>query len=254
MNHPLHLLDDFLSSLPPLNAHGNALFEDGMLARRQDLVLRVADELLGYDHRSGIGGGGTGSGPGPGCDRGGTLLENALALLDDKRSRGAQSHIISGNDGPATIRRIRAKRSGREAILFRKQRGSKIMMTSSTSAELPLASSGTIMTDEYYLCLIPRLRNWPGVGGNGSGSIRGAGAHCTCRSFLHNIISAGGHGGRRNCRQMTVSSSLNTVVTCKHVLAAKLMPHLLLSSSDDNNLEIVDDRLFARLLTRASIG
>ena len=242
-NHPLNLLDDFLSSLPPLgDVADEKAHDDETLTRRQDLVLRVADELLGYDHRGGGGG------------KGGTLLENALALLDDNRGR-SQSQVVVGDDGTsATIRRIRAKRSGREAILFRKQHGSKTKaaLAPSSSAELP-SESGKIIHDEYYLCLIPRH----GFGGIDWGAgIRG-GAHCTCRSFFQNIITGGGHGGRRHCHQIPLSSSANAVVTCKHVLAAKLMPHLLLFGSDGNfldDVEIVDDRLFAMLLMRASMG
>ncbi|KAL7444355.1 hypothetical protein ACHAXH_009955 [Discostella pseudostelligera] len=238
-NHPLHLLDDFLSSLSPLADVNEIAHDDETPTRRQDLVLRVADELLGYDHRGG--------------GRGGTLLENALALLDDNRGR-SPSQVVVGDDGPAaTIRRIRAKRSGREAILFRKQHGSTTKIVPSSTAELP---SGKTMRDDYYLCLVPRLDR-RGFGSIDCGAgIRGS-AHCTCRSFFQNIITGGGHGGRRHCHQMPLSSSLNTVVTCKHVLAAKLMPHVLLSGSDGNfldDVEIVDDRLFARLLMRASIG
>ena len=244
MHHPLHLLDSFLASLQPLHVSSSSSNEeydktldaDVSLTRRQDLVLRVADELLGYDHRSGGGGG--------------TLLENALALLDNKG--GVLQSQAVGNDGPpASIRRIRAKRSGREAILFRKQHhGSKTKALSS--------SLSTVMQDEYYLCIIPKMRNWRGViGGKGSGGIR-SGAHCTCRSFSQNILS-GGHGGRRHSRHVQISPSLYPVVTCKHILAAKLMPHLLLHSDSDgsdsnNNFELVDDRLFARLLAGSSIG
>lgn len=255
MHHPLQLLDDFLASLPPLSLSSSAiddvnsktLDDDEKMTRRQDLVLRVADELLGYDCSSG------GS---AGYDRGSTLLENALALLDNKL---AQSQAI-GNDGKpvAWIRRIRAKRSGREAILFRKQRGSKTTTIISSSAEHPIDSNGNIVPDEYYLCLLPRLRNRRGFEcGSGIVDIRG-GVHCTCRSFFQNVLG-GRHGGRRHCqsRHVQISSSLNAVVTCKHILAAKLMPHLLLSGSDgtdENEFETVDDRLFAKLLSQASIG
>ena len=128
--------------------------------------------------------------------------------------------------------------------------------------------------DEYYLCL-------PGRGAHATAGRRRAaaslstsrppsrdaailrrrGGHCTCRSFFQNIkgASGGAGGGGATAASAREGGAADGPATCKHLLAAMLMPHVLPWSTMTGGgggaeIEIVDDREFARLVARASIG
>jgi len=270
-HHPLHLLDDLLASLSPCISataprhdqnHSGDSFKsndggaDAALAlaeAKQDVVLRAAGELFGNNI---------------------SLLENSLTLLDEQEQyQKNQSNEIDHNSQSTAmtsmpvIRKIQAKRSGREVILVRKQRKkaaqgrrkSKGDISSQLNENDKEGKKQNIM-DDYYLCLLGRdqierrssfTRNRKG------GRVYRQGAHCTCRSFFQNI-----KGGSRSSSSTKSSSeasmpNCSNVVVCKHLLAAVLMPHMLpwsKSGGVDMEVEVVDDRYFAKLIMRASIG
>lgn len=256
--HPLHLLDNLLASLArgePSSAStdqvpdGNDESEISAAATalaeaKQDLVLRAVDDLFGNNV---------------------SLLENALALLDeqDQFQRNIIQEQNNDNDNfhMPVIRKIRAKRSGREAILVKKQR--KRLAKKSRSSSINSSQMGSTDVDEkkqqnimndYYLCLLGREqtnRRALLTSTGGYSKIYRQGAHCTCRSFFQNIK---GGTKRSTSDAPTPSCSNDNVVVCKHLLASILMPHLLPWSVNGIEDEIVDDREFAKLLMRASIG
>ena len=253
--HPLHILDDLLNSLPmgELSAASVDEIQDenqqsvarsaamAMAEEKRDLVLRAADGLFGTNM---------------------SLLENALALLDEheQSQRNNCEEIDSDNTHYPTvpvIRKVRAKRSGREAILIRKQRkrpsnksnaaviGSSCQLTVNDKVE----GRQHIMND-YYLCLLGRDRTDRRAqltSTAGCSRIYRHGAHCTCRSFFQNI-----KGVSRSSSTSKPSCSNGGV--CKHLLATILMPHLLPWSRTGVVSEIVDDRKFAKLIMGASVG
>lgn len=310
--HPLHLLDDLLASLSACghstdgnlcdniqdqnedekesspNHDDSTATTDATAAAlalahaeaKQDVVLKAASDLFA-NHIS--------------------LLENSLALLDEQQQyqdslpKENEGNFHEDNLAPVSapvIRRIRAKRSGREAILIRKQRKksrpgrkSRSSADNSNNSQLPMNNTTTdkkndIVTkqhqhpmEEYYLCLLGRERfNNPSrrtLFSNNNHPTNGyqnrvyrTGAHCTCRSFFQNI--KGGNNNRSSLStkrsdntettNFVVSSKADTAVVCKHLLAAILMPHLLPWSNKPMEEEIVEDKEFAKLVMRASIG
>mmetsp|Transcript_6611 Transcript_6611/g.11778 ORF Transcript_6611/g.11778 Transcript_6611/m.11778 type:complete len:279 (+) Transcript_6611:238-1074(+) len=272
LSHPFHLLDDLLASLSPGDtatapvdqevqdqnndkSSPNAVATDAaamaMAEVNQDVVLRAACDLFGNNM---------------------SLLENALALLDEQKQYQSNHCTEIDNDQttPMTvpvivIRKIRARRSGREAILVRKQRKKSSSGHKSKSAD-GISSSQVNkndkdgkkqnIADDYYLCLLGRDRidrRALLTNNHGWAKIHRQGAHCTCRSFFQNI-----KGGSRSSSAKSSEVSLpscSNVVVCKHLLAAIIMPHLLpWSKTGGIEDEIVDDREFAKLIMRASIG
>lgn len=266
--HPLHLLDDLLASLPSpeksTRATDQSQNSDGesssnptptdaaiaMTEAKHDVVLKAADELFGNNM---------------------SLLENSLALLDEQEQyETIQCEESRGEDTSSTapvIRKIRAKRSKREAILIRKQR----KKSTSSAKKSKLADSQVSLQvtdtnnnkneknqhvmDDYYLCLLGKdqiSRRALLTNKHGWSKIQRQGAHCTCRSFFQNI-----KGGSRSTSAKNSEASIppcSNVVVCKHLLAAILMPHLLPWSRTSVVHEDVDDREFAKLVMRASIG
>jgi len=128
--------------------------------------------------------------------------------------------------------------------------------------------------DEYYLCL-PGRRAHATAGRRmaslstsrppSSDAIRRRGGHCTCRSFFQNIKGAvgggiGGMGGPVPTAAAAAAARAGAAdgpATCKHLLAAALMTHVLpwsMMTGGGAEIEVVDDREFARLVARASIG
>ena len=296
-HHPLHLLDDLLTSITTTSSNckhtqntndidgtkdtnNNNIVEDAdnsisLLAEtKQDLVLRAANELFGNNM---------------------SLLENALALLDEQEQY-QRDHASVGNtnsnmdiDDNATpplpvIRRIKAKRSGRTAILVRKTRKKPTYKSKSANNSSPSShqvygntneekkQSVATTTDEYYLCLMGREKNDRRTvmnhNNNGISSSSGVwckvqrqGAHCTCRSFSQNIKggnsrSSSSSSPKRNNDSSTQLVMNSNAVVCKHLLAAILLPHMLPWNKSGCELEdeIVDDREFAKLISKASIG
>ncbi|KAL7545033.1 hypothetical protein ACHAWF_010691 [Thalassiosira exigua] len=264
--HPLHILDDLLASLPP-PAFRNRVRSDGRSSpdaadadadaataaaeATQDLVLRAACDLFANNAK---------------------LLENALALLDEQEqfqtSRaggfGDDDHVL---DQAPVIRKIRARRSGREAALIRKQRkkppssrrsnskASKVDVSSRMSEEGNVRDNPQI-ADEYYLCLLGRDgidRRASFASNDGWARVHRRGMHCTCRSFFQNM-----NGGCRTSSskgEVLSSPICPDAVVCKHLLAAILMPHMLPWSIGGGAAEeTVDDKQFAKLVMRASIG
>lgn len=280
-NNPLQLLDAYLSSISSgHNAHGNAegdtnnrdsdQHDTAMIssstqppakhsAQAEQLhnsVLRVAAELFGNNI---------------------SLLENSLALLEEQEqfqnNPNDDESNNKNNDSPSLgiiippIRTIRACKSGRMAVLVRKQR-KKSSRTSNQNQQ-----SGKEIIDDYYLCLLGRDRVT--IDNNAFKTSKGTylctpqhriGMNCTCRSFFHNIkgsssssSSGGGRskssGGERSpVRKASSHSSNNNSVVCKHLLAVILMPHLLPWRSQGVEEDVVDDKLFTKLVMRASIG
>ena len=287
--HPLHLLDDLLESISSEVRGGNSvqLQDDetslknrdaatdvdmlSMAEAKQDLVLRAADELF--------------------CNNM-TLLENALALIDEQEQYCKEIGNGDTSNNPTlfpVIRKIRAKRSGRTAILVRKQRKnnkslykkskSAVDNNSDTSSQVNNSKKKQKVADEYYLCIMGKdklldqrsLLNSNNDSG-GWGKIQRRGAHCTCRAFSQNI--KGGNNGRSsqsqssssakgssNSRNEAGTAHSSNAVVCKHLLAAILIPHMLPWSDNETDScgggmedEIVDDKEFAKLIMRASIG
>eukprot|EP00574_Skeletonema_japonicum_P010775 CAMPEP_0201719010 /NCGR_PEP_ID=MMETSP0593-20130828/4361_1 /ASSEMBLY_ACC=CAM_ASM_000672 /TAXON_ID=267983 /ORGANISM="Skeletonema japonicum, Strain CCMP2506" /LENGTH=293 /DNA_ID=CAMNT_0048209399 /DNA_START=222 /DNA_END=1103 /DNA_ORIENTATION=- len=282
---PLKLLDDYLSSIssesnaqssaeadtnnPDSAQHDTAAISSSSASfqspakhseqaeQLHNSVLRVAAELFGNNI---------------------ALLENSLALLeeqeqfqnipnDDEDSNNINNYSPSSAIIPP-IRTIRARRSGRVAVLVRKQR-----KKSSRASNQNHQSSDKEIIDDYYLCLLGRDRVT--IDNNAFKTSKGTylctpqhriGMNCTCRSFFHNLkgsgssSSGGGRfksssGGERSPAGMKTSSqSSNNSVVCKHLLAVILMPHLLPWRSQGVEEDVVDDKLFTKLVMRASIG
>jgi hypothetical protein len=126
---------------------------------------------------------------------------------------------------------------------------------------------------EYYLCLPGRRAHATAGRRRASASpstsrppsrdaaiLRRRGGHCTCRSFFQNIKGAirGTGGGGATAAPAREGGAADGPATCKHLLAAALMPYVLpwstMAGSGGAEIEIVDDREFARLVARASIG
>lgn len=282
--HPLHLLDDLLASLPPgkfttevppvhqnqdINSEppsNNGNTAEGTTATaetRQDLILRAACDLFGENNMS--------------------LLENSLALLDEQdrynTNHGKEAGSVDETAGPV-IRKVRARRSGRSAILVRKQRkkssssaksmhsGTNNNPSSQMDARDNDGKKKPNIADDYYLCLLGRDRIdrraallAKNNNRNGWARVRRRGIHCTCRSFFQNMkVGGGGRSSSSSQANDAVSSKPARpddydVVVCKHLLAAILMPHMLpWSGAGGVEEEVVDDREFAKLVMRASIG
>ncbi|KAL7486462.1 hypothetical protein ACHAW6_012066 [Cyclotella cf. meneghiniana] len=228
-NNPLHLLDDFLSSLPPIEPPSN--FETAAMyaeshsldssprphEKRHNLTLRVAADLFGNNI---------------------SLLESALSLLEEQEQ--SQSSVQF-----PIIKTIRAKRSGRDAILVQKQRKNKTynFRVGNEMSETDKRNNEEI--NQFYLCLLGRDRanNW--------NRMQRLGVHCTCRSFFQNI--KGGKSNKGSTSDGLASLNCQTIV-CKHLLAVILMPHLLPWSEKGVKIEVVDDRQFAKVVSKASIG
>lgn len=279
-HHPLHLLDDLLASLSstePISIsqdNGSSAYQNSnshhdntkekvdtdplaIAEARQDLVLRAADDLFANNL---------------------TLLENALALLDEQEHQREYIKLndsgASGNDDgmpPPVIRKIVAKRSGRSCVLVRKQRNKKSSNSSNNTKENDnTKKKKQCEMDEYYLCIMGRDtfdHHSLLCDNNSSGccaKIQRKGAHCTCRSFSQNIKGGNSSSGRASFSPSVKSSggdaasttTATSIVICKHLLAAILMPFMLPWSKPDCGVqeEIVDDREFAKLVMRASIG
>eukprot|EP00984_Skeletonema_dohrnii_P004796 scaffold1681_cov113-Skeletonema_dohrnii-CCMP3373.AAC.5 len=284
-NNPLKLLDDYLSSIPSANGQSTAEADvDNPDSDQQDAdatispsssqlpstinhsaqaeqlhnsVLRVAAELFGNNM---------------------SLLENSLALLEEQEQyQNNKNNDDDDNNNNASssaiippIRTIRAHRSGRVAVLVRKQR------KKSRASNQQQHQSDKQIIDDYYLCLLGRDRVT--IDNNNSfKTSKGTylctphhriGMHCTCRSFFHNIkgSGSGGSGGGRfksngerspsgkASSSYSSSSGGNNNVVCKHLLAVILMPHLLPWRSQSVEEDVVDDKLFTKLVMRASIG
>ena len=215
-------------------------------------VLRVANELFGNNI---------------------SLLENSLALLEEQEQY--QNNDGNNDDNGFTtippIRTIRARRSGRVAVLVRKQQKKK--SRSSQSGK----DKHINITDDYYLCLLGRDKLTIDSTHSAIRTSQGTylctpqhriGMHCTCRSFFHNVkgvgtaAAAGGSGRYKSnderspsrSNSSSSSNSNNTNIVCKHLLAVILMPHLLPWRKDGVEEDIVDDKMFAKLVMKASVG
>lgn len=224
------LLDDFLHALPRCGAassdeaNASASASAASLEDRHDLVLRASADLFRDSP---------------------ALLENALSLLEqqERHQTGGGEHGDGGGEQrhPA-IRRIRARGSGREAVLVRsggqRRKGR------------PGGDGGGDEEDErgYYLCLLGDARSdGRSLLADGASRVRRP-LHCTCRSYLQNTMAGG--GGRGALPSATDAAP----DPCKHLLASILMPHLLPWSRRPAWAEVVDDKEFARLMLAASIG
>lgn len=217
-SNPLHLLEDFLASLPSINApDSSAQLETGdagdsasAYETHHDLSLRVAADLFGHNM---------------------SLLENSLALLEEheQNQREKQSQNVA-NMSPI-IRIVRAERSGRQAILIRKQRKGK---------RTSIGCNDKQVENDLYLCLLGKERT------DALHQVHRRGMHCTCRSFLNNIKGGGRKG---SVGDATISQS----IICKHLLALILMPHLMPWSKRGADVEVLEDRVFAKLIASCQI-
>ncbi|KAL3795922.1 hypothetical protein HJC23_002193 [Cyclotella cryptica] len=231
-NNPLHLLDDFLCSLPPIEPLSNlgtdATESESQRSnsspshheKRNDLTLRVAADLFANNL---------------------SLLENALSLLEEHEQFQSVTQAVNkdANEYNPIIRAIRAKRSGRNVILIQKQRKNKTR----NFPEQDKRNKNEM--NEFYLCLLGRDR------ANAWNRMQRWGMHCTCRSFFEN--TKGGRSSKGGTIGGMAPLSCQTVL-CKHLLAVILMPHLLPWNEKGMKVEIIDDREFAKVISRASIG
>ncbi|KAL7466861.1 hypothetical protein ACHAXS_007138 [Conticribra weissflogii] len=244
---PLHLLDDFLATLPTDSPTVNSNKSKGddddpdvnasssEVETEHDLVLRAAGELL---------------------ESHGSLLESALTLLEDQEKYQSQKNEArdpSDDSFTPVIRKIRSKRSGRVAILVRKQQRKKASISDRGGDD---TENRRILSKNYYLCLLGRDRSnvHAIIKGDKSGRIYRQGAHCTCRSFLQRMKGDGmTHARSRNSTAVVgKTESLPEYAFCKHLLASILMPHLLPWRKIGVDEEIIDDREFAKLAMKAS--
>ncbi|KAL7451409.1 hypothetical protein ACHAWC_003251 [Mediolabrus comicus] len=192
-----------------------------------------------------------------------SLLENSLALLEEQE----QYQNNDSNDGNNVvitippIRTIRARRSGRVAVLVQKQK------KKSRSSQ---SGNDKHSTDDYYLCLLGRDKFTIDSTHSAIRTSQGTylctpqhriGMHCTCRSFFHNVKGDSGRYKSNDERSPSRSNSNNNSnnsnksnIVCKHLLAVILMPHLLPWRKDGVEEDIVDDKMFAKLVMKASIG
>jgi hypothetical protein len=214
-SNPLHLLEDFLASLPSINAPDSlAQPETGDSASayetHHDLSLRVAADLFGHNT---------------------SLLENSLALLEEHEQNQKEMQSQNVSNITPVIRIVRAERSGRQAILIRKQRKGK---------RTSIGCNGKQVENDHYLCLLGKERT------DALHQVHRRGMHCTCRSFLNNIKGGGRKG---SVGDATISQS----IICKHLLALTLMPHLMPWSKRDADVEVLEDRVFAKLIASCQI-
>lgn len=225
---PLHLLDDYLTALTqskhPFHSaeavaatddvHGSESSKHGI---HHDLTLRVAADLFGNNI---------------------TLLENALALLEEQEQRQKEMQTNSSDDGQQTniIRHVRAKRSGRNAVLIRKQRKGK---RNSSGGD----NDANMKDNDNYLIMPGKERT------DASHQVHRRGMHCTCRSFLNNIKGGGRKSGGAN--DLVMHGSQNII--CKHLLAVILMPHVMPWNKDGVSVEALGDREFAKVIASCQI-
>ena len=270
-DNPLRLLDDYLSSISPTKigmkrteadkdnnmdisdsenqdtaapTNPSSFANNGDAKEAEQLhnsVLRVAAELFGNNI---------------------SLLENSLALLEEQEQYQNNDNNNNTNRDLSPmiippIRTIRARRSKRVAVLVRKQR------------KKSRASNPNQNLDNYYLCLLGRNR----VIIDNSNAYKTSngtclctpqhriGMHCTCRSFFHNIKGSGSasdKSGRSPIGKASYNNNSsgggNNSIVCKHLLAVILMPHLLPWRTQGVVEDVVDDKVFTKLVMKASIG
>mmetsp|Transcript_16032 Transcript_16032/g.33533 ORF Transcript_16032/g.33533 Transcript_16032/m.33533 type:complete len:255 (-) Transcript_16032:144-908(-) len=242
---PLHLLDDFLATLPtgfptvtPNKSKGGDNDPNSSSAEAEtehDLVLRAAGELL---------------------ENHGSLLESALLLLEDQEKyQSEKKHAGDPNDDSMNpvIRKIRARRSGRVAFLVRKRQRKKASTPERGDNDIEKRQS---ISEHYYLCLLGCHRSniHAVIRGDKSGRIYRQGAHCTCRSFFQRIKGDGKtfSRSRNSAAGVEEVEPLPESVACKHLIALILIPHLLPWRKIGVDEEIVDDRVFAKMAMKAT--
>ena len=216
-NNPLHLLDDHLASLTPTptpTPEDTSSHEEA----HHDQTLRVAADLFEGQM---------------------SLLENALSLLEEQEQcqremRGGETDEVVSDQ--SIIRVIQAKRSGRKAIIIQKRRGNKRHSKNTSDTKL----------NDYYLCLLGRDKS------DSYNQIHRRGMHCTCKSFLNNIrgSSRKSTSGGDNA---TTNAGYSHNIICKHLLAVILMPHLMPWCKEGVGVEVLEDKVFAKLIASCQI-
>ena len=175
-----------------------------------------------------------------------TLLENSLGLLEEQEQSQRemlQSTATTSNtlrEGQTIIRTIRAKRSGMQVVLVRKQRKGKRNSNQ--------GNNDPTNDNDYYLVLPGKDRT------DAYNQVHRRGMHCTCRSFLNNIKG----GGRKNSNNHAAATTDNVAffsqsIICKHLLAVILMPHLMPWRMDGVGVEVLEDRKFAKLVASCQV-
>ena len=163
----------------------------------------------------------------------------------DGDGAGAGGGGEAGRPGQPAIRRIRARRSGREAVLVRSG-GQQRRKGRPGGGD----GGGDEEEEQYYLCLLGDGRaDGRSLLADGRSRVRRP-LHCTCRSYMQNVMTGGGGRGALPAAAAAAPSP----DPCKHLLASILMPHLLPWSRRSELAEVVEDKEFARLMLAASIG
>lgn len=234
VHHPLHLLDQFLLSLPP-SSHNQT--EDSS-NERNEKILRIADFLYGKStNTSSRLSYKKNANPMPSQQYAGSILDSALELLDSFEEELSQvpSMPLLGDGAnadrgrlktSAPIRMVVAKRSRRRFVVVR---GSKGRVGTDYLVTLGSHSNST--------------RSDGGVANAHTAVIAGRwGYHCSCRSFFEKL-----KGDR--------------FALCKHILAARLAPFLCISIEDENGRsrsriykeEEIEDEEFGIIYARLSL-
>lgn len=214
-NNPLHLLDDHLASLTPTPTDQSE--ENILHDAHHDQTLRVAADLFEGQM---------------------SLLENALSLLEEqeKYQREVRGKDTDGvGDAQSIIRVIQAKRSGKKAIIIQKRRGNKRHSKNTSDTKL----------NDYYLCLLGKDKT------DSYNQIHRRGMHCTCKSFLNNIRGSSRKSTAGGDNATNAGDSHNII--CKHLLAVILMPHLMPWCKEGVVVEVLEDKVFAKLIAMCQI-
>lgn len=228
VQHPLHLLEEFLGSLPEEGGDADenigqeanqeedqpaalALARRSRAAAREEAararrILRVADFLYGAS----------------GSAR--TVLDNALELLDG---------------GYGAVRCYRARPSGRVAYVVRGSRSGTFAGGAGGGG-----GGGNGARSGDYLCFLHEMvgcsRSNNHNGGDGAGCGRGEGSSSSS--------SGGGGGCFCPCRSFFERTKADRRAVCKHLLAARLGPYLKVGYDEYE----VSDVQFAHLVLQHS--
>jgi len=234
--HPLHLLDQFLLSLPKQNEHHSN-------SNDNEQILQISEFLYGgkHDPSSSDNAAAASVVPKSKLSPAGSILESALELLDEQASSYEEedplddngersSAVVSGAPAPAPVRLLIAKSARRKVLVVR---GS---------------SKGRVGGAEY-LCTMGSCISATEAGAGAVAAGR-MGYHCSCRSFFERLRS-------------------DRFALCKHLLAARLAPFLDddRGEGDDHHdhdhgnggsriyeEEEVEDEEFGRIYARLSLA
>lgn len=227
VHHPLHLLDQFLLSLPTPsnNQHVNGDHE------RNGQILQIADFLYGKSSNTSIRTHKKTSSPMSSQKYSGSILDSALELLDSFEEESLHGPSIPSLEGSeyghpsgvkysAPIRMLIAKRSRRMVVVVRGSRG-----RGSSDYLVTLGSPANSIRSGANSAIVGR---W--------------GYHCSCRSFFEKL-------------------KFDRFALCKHLLAARLAPFLCIEVEGNESSrsciyqeEEVEDEEFGNVYSRLSLA